>query len=1017
MSCSYIREGTLNCLHKYIILLFFLFLHTQSFTQINNFNFQSSDNTTLSNVNESDQLQPVQFSIAGGFYAKPITLELSSPHNDIDIRYTLDGSEPMEESSLYEGPIHIQDRTDEPNNLSTISDISHNYANAAPPAENVFKATVVRAAAFREDASRSPITTNSYFITQQGENRYSLPVISLSAHRDSLFDKEKGIYVLGKIWHDAGGDDHRSGAPANYHQRGEEWERLMHIEFYEPDGTRGISQKIGVRIHGGASRAFPQKSFRLYSRSDYGTSRFSYPIFPEMRLNDFNRLILRNSGQDVAMTMFRDAYIQETVKHMNFATMASRPAIVFINGEYWGIYNIRERYDKHYFETHYGVDREQVDLLTGNRFPKEGSNAHYLELLDYLERNQLRFSRHYDTIDTMMDIENFIDYYIAQIYIRNNDWPHNNIDYWRYQTEYNPGAIIPEQDGRWRWMMFDTDFGFGWQPENWPSYRQNDWNRERHFDRRSYIRNMMEHVSNESSDRAWSTFVFRRLMTNNKFRRQFMNRFADMLNTTFRPERMTAVLDSMKAVYAPEIQEHMNRWYVTEPENWDFYWRPPITYEEWEGEVGVMEEFAKKRPAYQWQHLMNFDDRDTLRIALDVTDTNGGYIQINTIDIKSSTTGVPDNPYPWTGTYFTGIPVSVTAVPRAGYRFAGWEEFPDHDAITISLSPENDTNITAIFEPVQEHDPPAHRLSDGPYVFTYWPSDAAAGTYPDNMVFMSMDRTEPGLNAIAVEKTTGRYDLDSRTRINGLGGDGFAFINTSNLDGNPGYPGRRLGVAVLGLDTRDHGGVEVKWTGGTVRPNCRIYNLRLEYRVGIDGDFKPVPDNEGNPVEYKRNEEAGHSETIGPVRLPDEADDQPYIQLRWRYYFTGERVDDDDGSRSKLRVGDIVVMGSPVTGINNENDTSLPKNFKLKQNYPNPFNNKTVITYKLPETADVTLEIYSLLGRLINRYVGGTQPAGKHSFHINAADWASGVYIARLRVHANSNRQMYLPPIRMILLR
>jgi hypothetical protein len=967
----------------------------------------------------TDILNRVEFSVPGGFHTGPVTLELTSSDNDVEIRYTLDGSEPTEYSVLYIEPIYIEDRTDQPNGLSTIMEISHNYSNAAPPAENVFKGTVVRAAAFRPGAVTSPVETNTYFITEYGTGRYTLPVISISTHRDSLFDYERGIYVLGKIWDDAGGDNHTIHAPANYTQRGADWERRMHMEFFEPDGTSGFSQEMGVRMHGGASRAFPQKSLRLYSRSEYGAGRFRYRVFPDSDLDDFNRLVLRNSGQDVVMTMFRDAYIQRAVNHMRFATMASRPVIVFINGEYWGIYNIRERYDRNYLETHYRVEGDRIDYLTGNSIVTEGSNSHYTDLLRYLENNDMQLAHHYEHVKTMMDIENFIDYYIAQIYIRNNDWPHNNIDYWRYRTDYNPYPIIPEHDGRWRWMLFDTEFGFGWQPDGagWPSTPQNDWHGERHFDRQSYIRNMMNHVTVSEGSRAWSTFLFRSLIQNPEFRNSFMNRFADMLNTAFRSERMTAVLDSMKTVYAPEIQEHLDRWSVTEPENWNFYWRPRITYEEWEGEVGVMDEFARKRPAYQWRHLMEFDGRDTMRITLNSTDPHGGYLRVNSIDITPETIGIPGEPYPWTGTYFTDIPVTIRAVARPGYRFIGWENLPDHEKTTVIITTKSDTSITAIFEADARHDPPAHRLSDGPYTFNYWPANADAGTYPDNMNFMYMDRDDPGLDAIAVDKTTGRYDLDSRTRINGLGGEGFAFMNTSNEEGNPGYPGRRLGSAFLGLDTRGYSGIRVGWTGGTIAPNSRIYHIRLEYRVNTETDFRPVLDEHNDPVEYTPNHEAGHYEQIGPVILPEESDDQPYVQLRWRYYFTGNQIDDDDGSRSQLRVSNIEVTGSPITSVTENLTSEAPTYYSLEQNYPNPFNNTTVVSYRLPERASVRLEIYSILGQIVQRYEQGEQQPGIHTVHIDAGTWPSGVYIARLRVAGESGQTMELQPIRMMLLR
>lgn len=965
----------------------------------------------------ADLLERVVFSVTGGFFTSPVTVELSSPQDDVIIRYTLDGSEPAEDSPVYEAPLYIEDRTNEPNDLSTILDISHNYSNAAPPAGNVFKGTVVRASAFREGSLPGPVETNTYFVHELGRDRFSLPVISLSTDRDSLFDYERGIYVLGKLWYDDGANNHSLSAPANYRQRGSEWERPMHVELFEPNGTTGISQLIGVRLHGGASRAFPQKSFRLYSRSDYGTSRFSYRVFPDLELEDFNRLILRNSGQDVTQTLFRDAYVQEATKHMNYITMASRPVIVFINGEYWGIYNIRERYDKHFLETHFGVDPERIDFLTGNYRVKEGSNFHYTnQLLAHLELNDISLPHHYDHVKTLMDVDNFTDYYIAQIFIRNTDWPHGNIDFWRYRTTYNPDAPISEQDGRWRWMMFDTDFGFGWQPENWDLPPQNRWDIPRDFDRQSYIRNMMIHVT-DTSTRPWATFVFRTLMENEEFRTGFLNRFADMLNTTFRPGRMIEVLDSMKAVYAPEIQEHINRWSKTEPPVWQHFYRPFITFEEWEGEVGVLEEFAQKRPAYQWDHLMWFEGRDTLGVTLYNPDPQSGYIRINTIDISPSTVGVPDEPYPWTGTYFNGLPLTVTAKPKPGFRFAGWGEYPDHTSSTLTVTPQSDISITALFETAEDHDPPAHRLADGLYAFHYWPSDAPAGTFPENMIFMYMDRKEPGLDAFAEDKTSGKFDLDSRTRINGFGGDGFAFINTSNEEGNPGYPGRRLGAAVLGLDTRGHQNVYVSWTGGTVNPNSRIYNIRLEYRVGTESHFAPVPDEQGYPVEYKRNTGAGHSEQIGPVLLPEDVNDQPYVQLRWRYYFTGEREDDEDGSRSQLRVTDIEVTGIPITSVREDDNSSLPEYYKLEQNYPNPFNNSTIVSYQLPETAHARLDIYSILGQRVKHYDQGRQPAGIHTVHIDAGSWASGVYIVRLHVEGESGQSMDLRPIRMMLLR
>jgi len=248
----------------------------------------------------------------GGFHAEPFALSLESSDPGVEIRYTLDGSTPVEESERYTGPISISDRSSEPNDLSEIPEITHRYAPAGTPFETVFKGTVVRARAFRDGDLAGPVMTETYFIHPDKHARYTFPVVTVNTDRDHFFDHDTGIYVLGRVheeWLDAGGVSFNGGAPANYNRRGLEWERPAHFALYETDGTRSVNQDIGVRIHGGWSRAFPHKSLRLYSRSDYGESRFRHRFFEDLELDNFNRLILRGSGQDQIATMFRDVYI------------------------------------------------------------------------------------------------------------------------------------------------------------------------------------------------------------------------------------------------------------------------------------------------------------------------------------------------------------------------------------------------------------------------------------------------------------------------------------------------------------------------------------------------------------------------------------------------------------------------------------------------------------------------------------------------------------------------------------
>ncbi len=448
-----------------------------------------------------------EFSAEPGFYTNETELHLTHPSDHVTIHYTLDGSRPTTASDIYTKPILIQDRSNEPNILSEIPTGSSSYWE--PPDGPVKKATVIRAKAVTNEGKSSPVRTATYIIDEKGADRYTLPVISLASDTTHFFSDDTGIYV--------------EGTNNNFLNRGREWERPVNLEFYDRHGSRILSQNAGVRIHGGATRLYGQKSLRLYARSDYGRSRFYHRIFPDQPYLEYNRLLLRNSGNDWQNTMFRDALAQYLVRHLNMDTQASRPVIVFLNGEYWGIHNIRERYDRHYLERVYGVDPENVDLLTGNRSVKEGDSQHYDELMDFLYTHDLSDDTHLEQVAERIDLDNLLDYFSSQIYFGNRDWPQNNIDYWRLRTSFDPDAPAGH-DGRWRWMMFDIDYSFG-------------------FSFTDHNTDMLDWLIKQH----WSTDLFRILLENESFRHQLINRVAGLLNTAFQIERVTEVIDSMSA--------------------------------------------------------------------------------------------------------------------------------------------------------------------------------------------------------------------------------------------------------------------------------------------------------------------------------------------------------------------------------------------------------------------------------------------------------------------------------------
>jgi hypothetical protein len=281
-------------------------------------------------------------------------------------------------------------------------------------------------------------------------------------------------------------------------------------------------------------------------------------------------------------------------------------------------------------------------------------------------------------------------------------------------------------------------------------------------------------------------------------------------------------------------------------------------------------------------------------------------------------------------------------------------------------------------------------LSAGNYEFNEWQPGQPAGNFPESMAFVYMGENEPGISSTVDDLTEGAYNLDSRTRINGLGQNGFSFVNTENLDGNPGYPGLKLGGALLALDTRNSSEITVEWTAGTVEPNSRVYNLRLQYRVGAEGDFQDLLDDNGNPVEYERNAQEGHTEVIGPVMLPDSLEEQPVVQLLWRYYFTGVREDQDSGARSQLNISQIRV------GTAENVEGQMPEEFALKQNFPNPFNPSTEIPYELPEQSHVRIEVYDIVGRRIAILLDEEMPAGRHTVNFSGQNLSSSIYFYRI---------------------
>lgn len=606
-------------------------------------------------------LDPPRFSATAGFHPASFPLELTVDDPQASIHFTLDGSDPTPESPRYERPLLITNRTSLPNRLSVIP----TSADWQPPAGSVFKGTVVRARTFQSGALPSDPVTATYFVHPRARERYAFPVVALSTDARNLFDPEIGIYVPGN-------------APSgNFSQSGDAWERPVHVEFFETDGSRPLAQEAGVRMHGNTSFGFRVKALRLHAENQRGTGPFRHRIFPDLPVSTFYRLLLRPSGHDHHLTLMRDGLMQGLVRDLGLDVQGYRPAVLFINGEYWGIHHLQEAFEKHYFPAHHpGTDPEAIDYLEGyppGTYAYEGDATWFHSLFGFLETNRLDQADAWTWVGSRMDVGNYRDYKLAEIFYYR--WDIGNHRLWRPRT--------PE--GRLRWILFDCDVGFGgfWSVAN-------PWS----FD---MLRAALEPTGSlHDHNNATTVFLLRRLLDHPGFRDDFIRRAADLMNGPLSTPRMLAMIDRMSAQLAPEMQEHLSRW------------RVPATMGDWERHVNALRTFARERPAFMRQHLVSyFRLPGVSELTLGLTPPARGTLRCNSLDL------VFTNDLPWTGVYFTGQPVSIEARSAPGWRFAGWRELPGYDRSSVTLAMNTRAALTAVFEPAAVRIAGWHPISDG----------------------------------------------------------------------------------------------------------------------------------------------------------------------------------------------------------------------------------------------------------------------------------------------------------------
>ena len=631
----------------------------------------------------------VGFSLESGFYDNAQEISLYCNADGAKIYYTLDGSTPTENSKLYEEPINIKNRTRENNVLAAQTGISP--GNPYVPQFCVDKGTVIRAIAYLPDGTTTPVFHATYFVGIDRAKYLDVPVVSLVTDFDNLFDYETGIYTLGKTYDDFISDPENAALESwqmqgNYTNRGREWERPVSVELITANGTPGFKQDMGMRIMGASTRNQAQKSIRIYAREEYGKKNLKYELIPGNLKSDgtdilrkYKTFVLRIGGNDADFGRLRDPFIQNLVQGARFDTQQNTPCIVFINGEYWGMYTITEDYSDNYFENNYGIDNANIVLIKKGEV-EDGEDADielYHELFNFITQNDMSDDTNYKKASDMLDMGSFVDYCALNLYIYNKDsmFDNNNWRMWRVRTA---DGATEWSDGKWRMAVYDTDFSTGIYDGPASAADDNISARVAPASDEEYIQNIEDYAPIE---------IFRSLLQNEEFKEEFLLALCDMRNIYLEPKIAKRMLDEMAVTYQALMPDSFLRfgpdWIAMNPEG------------HYASKLKDLNAFMSKRYVAFPNLLRNiFDLKQASKLTLNTNDTSMGSILVNGRELDLS--------FEFGGMYYPELTVTVTAVPAEGYKFAGWKvkkgDIADPSSETLTFHVTGATTLQAVFE-------------------------------------------------------------------------------------------------------------------------------------------------------------------------------------------------------------------------------------------------------------------------------------------------------------------------------
>ena len=523
------------------------------------------------------RLSEVRFSKPAGFYAERFRLELTAPVGYPTIYYTTDGSDPKSSDTRqqYKDAIPLDDTTEKKFGATYKTGLKI-VGQIATHARKMIGAHVIKACGYN-GKSYTGAYTNSYFISPKMEG-YGVSVMSISLETKQMFGNP-GFY-------------HNFNPSSNDpNTRGKAF-----LEVFDKDGIRRGYSNVELAASGHGSSGTGMRSMKVFIKAsangkDGTDPSLHFDLFGGYARNakgqaitDFSRLVLRNSGNDCGASYIRDAFMQRVSRTMEADTMAYAPVLVFVNGDFWGIYNARERYSGEYVESHYGVDKDNVALIESDYSQVHtNQNAPFVvnsglpddaddfnDLVKFIRRNKMDVEENYEYVQSKLDLDSLIDLFVSRLYFNSLDFPGNNIKLWRNRASDDPSGA----DNRWHFVMLDMDMGISFYKG------AND------------TTEVSSYFSWLKSDSTVASSIIHRLLSNKSFKNRFMTRFYGVLNEIYDPTRLEEELGRIVAERAPIEDLQSERW--------------GASMTKYEGAISDMRQFVRRRNPYALKYLCKF---------------------------------------------------------------------------------------------------------------------------------------------------------------------------------------------------------------------------------------------------------------------------------------------------------------------------------------------------------------------------------------------------------------------------